>query len=173
MAKIVKRRKSSHYVNNKTLYEHMKVYHAAYHEAMAKGEEKPRLPDYVGECILLISKRLGTKNNWRNYSFLEEMQFDGIENCIRYIHNFDPVKYNNPFAYITKIMKWAFIRRIHYEKHQQYLMLKNAQNCMIQDQLSPNMVMGESMKLYDNLHDLISEYEEKHNIKMKYKKKKG
>ena len=43
---------------------------------------------------------------------------DGIENCIQYIHNFNPEKSKNPFAYFTQIIHYAFLRRIQREKRQ-------------------------------------------------------
>ena len=43
---------------------------------------------------------------------------DGIENCLQYVANFDPEKSNNPFAYFTQIIYYAFIRRIQKEKKQ-------------------------------------------------------
>ncbi len=43
---------------------------------------------------------------------------DGIENCVEYIHNFDPEKSSNPFAYFTQIIHYAFLRRIQKEKKQ-------------------------------------------------------
>ena len=48
---------------------------------------------------------------------------DGIENCVQYIHNFDPEKSKNPFAYFTQIIHYAFLRRIQREKRQ--LEIKN------------------------------------------------
>ena len=46
---------------------------------------------------------------------------DGIENCLQYIHNFNPEKSNNPFAYFTQIIYYAFIRRIQKEKKQAHV----------------------------------------------------
>jgi DNA-directed RNA polymerase specialized sigma24 family protein len=43
---------------------------------------------------------------------------DGIENCLQYLDNFNPKKSNNPFAYFTQIIYYAFIRRIQKEKKQ-------------------------------------------------------
>ena len=43
---------------------------------------------------------------------------DGIENCLQYLDNFDPVKSKNPFAYFTQIIFYAFVRRIQKEKKQ-------------------------------------------------------
>ena len=53
-------------------------------------------------------------------SFREEMISDGIENCLLYINNFDPAKSQNPFAYFTQIIYFAFIRRIQKEKKHLY-----------------------------------------------------
>ena len=50
--------------------------------------------------------------------FREDMISDGIENCVQYIHNFDPEKSKNPFAYFTQIVHYAFLRRIQKEKKQ-------------------------------------------------------
>jgi DNA-directed RNA polymerase specialized sigma24 family protein len=46
---------------------------------------------------------------------------DGIENCLQYLHNFNPDKSNNPFAYFTQIIYYAFIRRIQKEKKQTHV----------------------------------------------------
>ena len=46
---------------------------------------------------------------------------DGIENCLQYIHNFNPEKSKNPFAYFTQIIYYAFIRRIQKEKKQSHV----------------------------------------------------
>ena len=48
---------------------------------------------------------------------------DGIENCVQYVHNFNPEKSQNPFAYFTQIIHYAFLRRIQKEKKQ--LEIKN------------------------------------------------
>jgi DNA-directed RNA polymerase specialized sigma24 family protein len=54
---------------------------------------------------------------------------DGIENCLQYLGNFNPKKSNNPFAYFTQIIYYAFIRRIQKEKKQssiKYRMIEQA-----------------------------------------------
>ena len=56
------------------------------------------------------------------------MILDGIENCIQYIDNFDPTKSQNPFAYFTQIIYYAFLRRIAKEKKQSYIKGKLIQN---------------------------------------------
>ena len=40
------------------------------------------------------------------------------------MHNFNPSKSKNPFAYFTQIIYYAFLRRIQKEKKQQYIKYK-------------------------------------------------
>ena len=75
------------------------------------------------EIVLKIANHLSFKPNFVNYMFKEDMISDGIENCVQYIHNFDPEKSKNPFAYFTQIIHYAFLRRIQREKRQ--LEIKN------------------------------------------------
>ena len=49
---------------------------------------------------------------------------DGIENAINAVKSFDSKKSQNPFAYFTQIIWWAFVRRIQAEK--KYLYTKYA-----------------------------------------------
>ena len=105
-----------HYVNNKSLYECILVFHEDLKKAKENGEQKPKVPRYAAECIFSIANNLAKKHNFSRYPFKDEMIADAIENCVRYFDRFDPVKYKNPFAYFTQIIKFAFIRRIKREK---------------------------------------------------------
>ena len=125
------KKRTEHYVNNKQLLEALIVYRSyvqkakdvyikKYGEEPPKGpwEGKPPFPNYLGECFLKIATHLSYKPNFVNYMFREDMISDGIENCVQYIHNFDPEKSKNPFAYFTQIIHYAFLRRIQKEKKQ-------------------------------------------------------
>lgn len=112
---------TKYYVSNKALYAAMVNYCAALKKADAENKPRPRVPEYIGECILLIGERLATKPNFRKYSYTEEMVGDGVLACIRYIHNFNPEKSQNPFAYFTQIIMSAFINRLNVEQKQQYV----------------------------------------------------
>ena len=118
-----KRKRSEHYVNNKEFLEAIVKYKNDVAEAAEKGEPKPRITNYLGECFLKIATHLSYKPNFVNYMFREDMICDGIENCVQYIHNFNPEKSQNPFAYFTQIIHYAFLRRIQREKRQ--LEIKN------------------------------------------------
>jgi len=112
------RKKSEHYVNNKELLEALIVYREKVAIAKEKDLPKPRITNYLGSCFLKIATHLSYKPNFVNYMFRDDMISDGIENCVRYIHNFDPEKSRNPFAYFTQIIHYAFLRRIQKEKKQ-------------------------------------------------------
>tara|TARA_B100001996_G_scaffold108947_1_gene82354 strand:+ start:720 stop:1196 length:477 start_codon:yes stop_codon:yes gene_type:complete len=112
------RKRSDHYVNNKELLEAMVVYRKKCAIAKEKGIDPPRISNYLGDCFLKIATHLSYKPNFVNYMFREDMIGDGIENCVQYIHNFNPQKSSNPFAYFTQIIYYAFLRRIQKEKKQ-------------------------------------------------------
>ena len=135
MARRTKR--SEHYVNNKEFLTALVKYRddveitfiqkygrEPLKEDRSKAwDTKPVIPRYIGDCFLKIANHLSFKPNFVNYMFKEDMISDGIENCVQYIHNFDPEKSKNPFAYFTQIIHYAFLRRIQREKRQ--LEIKN------------------------------------------------
>ena len=120
---MTKRKRSEHYVNNKEFLAALIKYKEDKDVALDKGNPKPRIPRYIGECFLKIATHLSFKPNFVNYMFKDDMICDGLENCVQYIHNFNPEKSQNPFAYFTQIIHFAFLRRIQKEKKQ--LEIKN------------------------------------------------
>ena len=120
---MTKRKRSEHYVNNKEFLAALIAYREDREIAEAKGLPRPVIPRYIGECFLKIATHLSFKPNYVNYMFKDDMVSDGIENCVQYIHNFNPEKSQNPFAYFTQIIHYAFLRRIQREKRQ--LEIKN------------------------------------------------
>ena len=122
-AVMTKRKRSEHYVNNKEFLAALIKYREDKEIALIQGKTKPPIPRYIGECFLKIANHLSFKPNFVNYMFKEDMISDGIENCVQYIHNFNPEKSQNPFAYFTQIIHYAFLRLIQREKRQ--LEIKN------------------------------------------------
>ena len=120
---MAKRKRSEHYVNNKEFLAALIKYREDKEIAVLQDKPKPPIPRYIGECFLKIANHLSFKPNFVNYMFKEDMISDGIENCVQYIHNFNPEKSQNPFAYFTQIIHYAFLRRIQREKRQ--LEIKN------------------------------------------------
>ena len=120
---MTKRKRSVHYVNNKEFLEALIDYRQRVAIAEQRGDPKPQISNYIGDCFLKIATHLSFKPNFVNYMFKDDMVSDGIENCVQYIHNFNPEKSQNPFAYFTQIIHYAFLRRIQREKRQ--LEIKN------------------------------------------------
>ena len=112
------KKKPEHYVNNAEFLEAMKGYRKAVNKAKKEKQEKPPVTDYIGSCFLKIANHLSYRPNFINYTFRDDMISGCIEHCLQYLDNFNPAKSNNPFAYFTQIIYYAFIRRIQKEKKQ-------------------------------------------------------
>lgn len=146
-----------HYVNNEKFLEQMKEFRIKVKHAKENNLQRPRVPEYIGECIFKIASHLARKPNFANYTFKDDMISDGVENCLLYIDNFDPDKSSNPFAYFTQIIYYAFLRRIQKEKKQLYVKYKSMENEVINSLIENNgedLVVGH---LNGILHDSYSE----------------
>ena len=148
-----------HYVNNKEFLAAMTAYRESVQEAAEKGKDKPRVTEYIGECFVKIANHLAYKSNFVNYTFREEMIVDGIENCIRYIDNFNPEKSKNPFAYFTQITYYAFLRRIQKEKKQLDTKYKYIQNLDMQSIIDGEEGQGGSAEFIEYMKKQIDEAE--------------
>jgi DNA-directed RNA polymerase specialized sigma subunit len=112
------KKSKEHYVSNKDFLAAMIEYKKMCKQAKKDGKANPPVTNYIGTCFLKIANHLSYRPNFINYTFRDDMISDGIENCLQYLDNFDPDKSNNPFAYFTQIIYYAFIRRIQKEKKQ-------------------------------------------------------
>lgn len=149
--------KKENYVDNNKLLESMKEYLQQH-----KVERRTKISDYIGECIQSIASGLANKPNFINYPFREEMISDGIENSLKYISNFDPDKSNNPFAYFTQIIYYAFVRRIQREKKHLYTKYKLINQKLVhdyQDVENLNVTKYGSEYSDANMHDFIVKFE--------------
>lgn len=120
------------------------------------------IPNYIGECFMKIAEGLSHKPNFINYTYRDEMIGDGIENCLMYFENFNSDKSNNPFAYFTQIIYFAFLRRIAKEKKQTYVKYKATEQFGILDEFElMEMEDGTTRQfaLYDNLSEFIENFE--------------
>jgi DNA-directed RNA polymerase specialized sigma24 family protein len=170
-----------HYVDNKRFLEELKLYRKSVQDAEADGAERPRIPNYIGECFLLIAQRLSYKPNFINYTFRDDMISDGIENCLLYIDNFNPEKSQNPFAYFTQIIYYAFLRRIQKEKRQTYIRYKSMERANTFGELA-DMGMDDSAEMptlspdnpmYQTMSEFIRDFEEANRKKREKRKKRG
>lgn len=156
------------YLNNKEFYQLLVDYKIACDKAEKNNQDKPRIPDGIGQCFYMIATRLAT--NWRfsGYTYKEEMIGDGIENCIIAVYNFDPKKSQNPFAYFTQIVWYAFLRRIEKEKRQTFVKYKSLEHFIIESGL--NDENGGAYANFDITNDKMKPILEKYERKPKKKK---
>ena len=165
-----------HYINNADFCQALLDYQQAVAKAKEEGKPKPRIPNYIGECFMKIAEGLSHKPNFINYTYRDEMVADGIENCLMYFENFDVSKSNNPFAYFTQIIYYAFLRRIQKEKKQLYVKYKATEQFGI---FNESELMGyddtpaKPFELYDNISEFIETFEETKKKKKEIKKNKG
>lgn len=122
---------SRHYVDKKILYRNLVEYHQKRNDAIKAGTPRPRIPEYIGYCLLLVCRKLGTRWNFSDYSYNEEMVHDAVENCVLAVDKFDPRKSENPYGYFSIIAWNAMVRRIQREKKQQYIKHMNLENMYV------------------------------------------
>jgi len=115
------KKKPKHYLDNKDFTALLVDYKK---QIADNPEDPPGISNELGECFLRLCQGLSASDNFKNYTFREDMVFDAIENCIRAAKNFDVNVATrsgngpNPFAYFTQIAYYAFLRRIAKEKKQ-------------------------------------------------------
>ena len=109
-------KEKKHYVDNKKLYAVM----CEWKEMLLIDDTTP-MPHLVGESIIKIAYNLARRYNFSGYTDIwkDGMIGDGIEHCVKYLKNFDHIKYNNPHVYITRICFSAFVQRIKKERRDQ------------------------------------------------------
>lgn len=168
-------RTRTEYVNNKRFYDEIVEHRRKVSIAREKGLDEPRIPNYIGECILKIAERLATKPCFANYSYKDEMISDAVENAFLYFHDFDPEKGSNPFSYFTQIVYYAFLRRISKEEKNRYTIYKNFQETITSQHGSDLLLDGDDnhllpTQLYDNINDFMTRFEAKEEVKKQKRK---
>ena len=156
-----KRKRSEHYVNNKEFLAALIRYREDVEIAQIQNKPKPVIPRYIGDCFLKIANHLSYKPNFVNYMFKDDMICDGIENCVRYVHNFNPEKSKNPFAYFTQIIYYAFLRRIQQEKKQLEIKNKILEKTNFDEVFDANELDSGNYSDYNSIKDAV-------HIKLRY-----
>ena len=152
---VYRKKKSEHYVNNKEFLAAIIEYKRLVALADEAEKPRPRIPNYLGDCFLKIATHLSYKPNFVNYMFKDDMICDGIENCVRYIHNFNPEKSKNPFAYFTQIIYYAFLRRIQQEKKQLEIKNKILEKTNFDEVFDANDLDSGNYSDYNSIKDAV------------------
>lgn len=113
------RKPSKSYVDNKALFENIRDhYYPKVKEWRAAGKpgDPPPITDHMAKDIFLISKNF---TRYRKFYHLKHIHDDLASyaslTVMKYIHNFNPEKYDKPFAYITRIVNNAFLQYLKQE----------------------------------------------------------
>jgi RNA polymerase sigma factor (sigma-70 family) len=77
-----------------------------------------RCSEDLGKALLTIATNYANKGNFHGYTWKEDMISEAVLTCIKYMHNFDPMRFEkpNPFAYFTSIIRNAFLNYIRKQK---------------------------------------------------------
>ena len=149
----MKAKQKPHYVDNKKFLQAMIEYRDKCRKAEEKNRKKPPVTNYIGECFLKIANHLSYRPNFINYTYRDDMISDGIENCLQYMSNFDPDKSDNPFAYFTQIIYYAFIRRIQKEKKQMQVKAKIIANAGVENMM--DQLEGDDAQYQSQMLDFL------------------
>lgn len=107
----------ANYIDKQELYDEIVRWQDAVAAACERGVEPPVMPDTIGRAIIEAAYGLGSRWNFKDYSWVEEMILDGIEDATKAVPKFDrnhPKK--NPFGFINFVIWRAFVTRIKSEK---------------------------------------------------------
>lgn len=102
------------YVDNKALFEDIRDnYYPLVIEWRAAGRpgNPPPVTDHMSKAIFLIATNFCLHRKYYNLKPIhEDLAAYACLVVLKYIHNFNPEKYDKPFAYITMIVNNAFLQ---------------------------------------------------------------
>lgn len=184
---VIEKKPSRHYIDDDHLTGILSEWKERFDAAIAAGQERPKLPEAVGEAIYDMSEAMGKRHNFCGYSYLDEMKSDAILHCVKYIHNFNPKKKSekkgkvSAFGYINMIIWRSFTHRIDAEKREQYLKYKSFQLMGGMDAFKDEEMSdlsgddGEGVSigvLGEDFMSKVAEYEEKYGLDKKKSREK-
>lgn len=165
--------KDNYYVDNKEIHQLFVAHKKKVEAALEAGEEMPRACDGIGQFFIDISKGVCSRANFVNYPFKEDMILDGIENCVMALNNYDPDKFDRPYAYFTKVVWWSNLRKIEREHKQLYVKFKSLQNAVLENTLvegeDENFQYDDVTLDNDKMTPIINKFEKKKSPKKKGK----
>lgn len=95
----------NYYVKNKDLLVEIKIL-----------KDTEVFTEQLGRYVIKIINGLSHRPNFNGYTYIDEMRSEATLAVVKGLKNFNPEKYDNPFAYITQISWNAFIGYINKEK---------------------------------------------------------
>jgi hypothetical protein len=185
MPEKIKPKDKPHYVNNRNFSYAVVDYVKECLDADETSDPHPVVTDYIATCFMKICEGLSHKPNFVRYTYRDEMVMDGVENCLKAIHNYNidaatRTGQPNAFSYFTQIAFFAFIRRITKEKKQADIKMKFLEQADIQSLISSTDCNSQiDQSFIDSIRNKISRIHDKDAAikdfakEEKAKKKKG
>lgn len=138
------------YVNNKVLFEEIRdKYYPLVKEWREGGREGPPPPvtDIMARDIFLISTNFCSYRKFKHLKHLhDDLAAYAALTVMKYIHNFNPEKYDKPFAYITRIVNNAFLQYLKRETRN-----NKAKSVAAQRYIFDQMMSGDPESAYMDL----------------------
>jgi len=168
-------KKENHYVDNEKFFKELIQWQQDMEYSEANDTVKPKIPEYIGSCILKICERLSSLHYFAKYPYRDEMVLNAIENCIKKLRNFNAKKTANPFAYYTQISYYSFISTIADENKRKYNKYRHILDKLASGNLasSPEYTSDIAEHIMDNvelqvdyLQEFVSSYEAKNKAKV-------
>ena len=72
----------------------------------------PEMNNILGNMFLELTKRISQRNNFKNYTNLEEMRQEACIKCIKAVPNFDLNRGTKAFSFFTQIVWMSFLQDI-------------------------------------------------------------
>lgn len=86
-------KKVTDYIDNDKLTKAIIAYNIRHADRMEKGLKQEIMPDIIGHAILKIAHGIGSKHNFRNYTYHDEMVDDAIVQAVYSVTKFDMNKF--------------------------------------------------------------------------------
>jgi DNA-directed RNA polymerase specialized sigma subunit len=83
-----------------------------------KSKEQGRMTDKLARMLQMLCKRYGSRANFANYTYNEDMQAYAMMSLAKTWSAFNPEKSSNAFAFFTQCVKNSFIQYLKQEKNQ-------------------------------------------------------
>lgn len=148
-----KTRKPVNYINGRELHEAL----VQWYDSRSNSRE---IPPKIVEGVSQICERLGTKANFRGYSYIEDMVSAAKLSCMMALldKKYDPKKGENPFAYFTQIAYNDFRRIITEEKKHSYIKHKSLEHHMTAAMLAGE-ILETTVDDSGRVEDLVNKFE--------------
>ena len=102
------------YVDNKKFTREVIAYNERHKIRMDEGKPQERMPDIIGLGIMKIADGLGSRHNFRGYTYVDEMVADAIVQAVYAVTRFKVDKLK--LHYVEQKINFTFIDPKHYKK---------------------------------------------------------